>query len=294
MHPRYSHILLTIFFTFFAAASEAADLRISDRHGIILEGVIVSGDFDKLRKLIEDNCPSKSWNIRCPDQLYLASPGGSVSEAMKIGRLVRTLRFGIEVPEDAPSDLRQILIRAVQLKDPKENYLCTSACFFIAVAGIERTIGADPLIALLGIHRPFLTDADLKTLSANQALASAAQVRDVVETYLREMGVPLKYAALMFSVPKDQVRWITQAEYEADFSGNMVELRDWLDARCDKRTDVEKRLARLLDTKRYADLSTDEKEMKVALARKLVEQVHCENALKDKMREDAWNAYSGR
>ena len=123
-----------------ATAGGASDIRISDHplYSIILEGTIVPGDYDKLQKLINENCPSTSWSTSCPSDVYLASPGGSVAEAMKIGKLVRMLRLGTQVPEDAPADLRQKIIRALKLQDPKANYLCASACFFIAVAGIDR------------------------------------------------------------------------------------------------------------------------------------------------------------
>lgn len=282
-----------------ATAVSAAEIKISDHplYSIILEGAIVPGDYDKLRKLIDENCPSKSWSRYCPSEIFLASPGGSVIEAMKIGRLVRTLRFGIEVPDDmggAP-DLRQKKIGALKLQDPKANYLCASACFFIAVAGIERLPALEIEEPILGIHRPFMDDADLKVLSANQVITSATQVRTVVEAYLKEMGVPLKYADLMFSTPKDQVRWITAAEYQADFAGIISELRDWLSARCDKRTEIEKHLDDLFDSKimRGEKFSPEEEVMKRGLGEKHKVQARCELSLKDKMREDAWKVYRG-
>ena len=43
----------------------------------------------------------------------------------------------------------------------------------------------------------------------------------------------------MFSVPKDEIRWISNDDFEADFNGFIPELKDWVDARCDKRTDIE-------------------------------------------------------
>jgi hypothetical protein len=54
------------------------------------------------------------------------------------------------------------------------------------------------------------------------------------------MGVPPKYPDLMFSVQKDKVRWIGKADFHADLEGVIPELKDWLAARCDKRTDVER------------------------------------------------------
>jgi hypothetical protein len=280
-----------------AAAADAAEIRLSEHplYNIIIEGAIVPGDYDKLRKLINDSCPTRSWNASCPSEIYLASPGGSVGEAMKIGRVVRMLRLGTQVPEDAPADLRQKIIGALKLKDPKSNYMCASACFFIAVAGIERSPTLDIEKPILGIHRPFMTDADLRTLSANQVIASATQARMLIETYLKEMGVPLKYADVMFSIPKDDVRWITIAEYQADFAGIVSELKDWLSARCDKRTEIEKRLDDLFDAKiaRGERFGPEEEIMRRALGEKLKVQVQCEGSLKDKMREDAWKVYRG-
>jgi hypothetical protein len=57
--------------------------------------------------------------------------------------------------------------------------------------GIGVSIYRSMLDGVLGIHRPYLSDADLKAAQcANQAMESATQIRTIVETYLREMGVP--------------------------------------------------------------------------------------------------------
>ena len=292
-------------FSFLSIAS-AADIRRNDvcvqgdchvdpLHPFILEGTIVPGDYENLRKLIDEDCPGKYYNsagyIDCHSSIYLASPGGDVAEAMKIGRLVRVLRWQTEIPEEYPSSLRSQIISALKLKE--ENYMCASACFFVYVAGIERNYGIDK--AILGVHRPYLSDANLRMLSANEAMASATEVRAIVETYLKEMGVPTKYADLMFSIPKDQVQWIDEGDLNADFTGIIPELRDWLDARCDKRADVDKRLQNALEEKfSRGDLSPEEEEMRRALFQKFDKpQVDCKEMLKDKLRGDAWKVYRG-
>jgi hypothetical protein len=291
------HILAASWLVCSPAAVPAADIKVSDHplYNVILEGTIVPGDYDKLHRLIDENCPLKTWNASCPREIYLASQGGSVTEAIRIGRLVRTLRLGTEVPEDLRADVRQGIIGALKLRDPEVNYLCASACFFIAVAGIERSPTTAIAKPILGVHLPFMTDADLKTLSANQVITSTTQVRTIVEAYLKEMGVPSKYADLMFSIPKDEIRWITAAEYEADFAGIASELRDWLNARCDKRTEVEKGLNEMFDAKimRGDKLNPEEKVLLRAMGEKLKVQVQCEGTLKDNMRGDAWKAYRG-
>jgi hypothetical protein len=41
----------------------------------------------------------------------------------------------------------------------------------------------------LGIHRPYLSETDLKGLSGDQVIAAAGRMRLTVESYLREMSV---------------------------------------------------------------------------------------------------------
>jgi hypothetical protein len=60
-------------------------------------------------------------------------------------------------------------------------------------------------------------------MSDDQAVASANQVREAMERYLKEMSIPEKYIELIFSGCK--------AEYEVDFEGVIPELKDWMDER---------------------------------------------------------------
>jgi hypothetical protein len=167
--------------------------------------------------------------------------------------------------------------------------MCASACFFIYVAGIYRS----SLNGVLGIHRPYLSDADLKAISADQAMESSTQIRTIVETYLREMGVPSKYAELMFSNSGDQMYWIDRADFEADFWGFIPELKDWVNAKCDKRTDVEKRLWDIQDKKvaRGESFTPEDESIRRMLGEKQEAQVYCEGDVRDNMREKAWRAY---
>lgn len=165
--------------------------------------------------------------------------GGNLAEAMKIGRLVRALKLQTIVPSRSSPRYQDEAVAKHHLKNPKANYMCASACFFVFAAGINRASDYSQ-DAILGIHRPYLSDNDLRTLSGDQAITSANRVRAAVEKYLKEMSVPAKYADLMFSVSKDEVRWLNNADFDADLQGTIPELKDWLAARCDKRTDVEK------------------------------------------------------
>jgi hypothetical protein len=252
------------------APSNAADIKLgwetSYGFEVVLEGPIVSGDYDTLRSFVETN-----WGVR---SVYLASPGGSVTEAIKIGRLVRELKLETITPVQVSGDLRKRIAERHKLTNPKDNYVCASACFFVFAAGVQRDhdLLGDPI---LGIHRPYLSDGDLRSLSGSQAMSSASQLRVVVENYLKEMGVPAKYAELMFSVPKDEVRWISGTEFEADLEGIVPELKDWVDARCDKRTDVEKAAWAALKNKTPAQMTGAERSISDMLVEKMSEMNKC-------------------
>ncbi len=299
MRDQFFRFLAATCLALFVASAGAADIKIGGQFlspGVVLEGTVEPGDYNKLRKLIDENCPSESWDSSmCPGSIYLASPGGSLTESMKIGRLIRALRLRTEIACD-DADLRQIIVGKLKLRDPENNYLCASACFFMAIAGIDRDVGLGPgCKGILGIHRPYMSDTDLKTLSADQALASATQLRTIIELYLKEMSVPIKYADSMFSIPKDQVQWISEADLESGFAGLIPELKDWMNARCDKRTDVEKRLEDVFDAKvnRGEHITPEELSIRGMLDQKDKVQAECEGMIEATLREDAWKAYRG-
>ncbi len=151
--------------------------------------------------------------------------------------------------------------------------MCASACFFIFVAGIKREM-ENPLSAnvpILGIHRPYLSDDDLNAMTGEQAISSANQIRPLVESYLKEMNVPTKYAELMHSISKDQMRWIKPAEFRADFEGPIPELNDWISARCDTRTEAEKNLWRqmMADTRLLGQQSALEQSSFALMSKKM-------------------------
>jgi hypothetical protein len=200
--------------------------------GAVLEGPIQAGDFEKFKTFIFDGGN--------PFQIYLASPGGDLAEAMKIGLLVRLLKLSTVVP-GKPLTNQAFESAAAEhgLTNPKPDYQCASACFFIFVAGVYRSHD-DRGPALLGIHRPSLTADTLKRLSADQAIAANGQARTMVDNYLKAMGVPAKYSQMMYSDPGRRISWIRNDDFEADLDGFIPQLRGWVDARCDKRSDIEK------------------------------------------------------
>ena len=204
-----------------SATVNAAEIRVDPSgaatKGAVFEGKIEAGDFDKFKGFILNNEKTT--------ELYLASPGGDLNEAVKIGLLVRALKLWTVVPSKTLTDQRRDLAAARHgLKDAKDDYKCASACFFIFVAGVHRR-SDDQGPPILGIHRPSLAKNDLGRLDIDQKTVVDARMRTAVEKYLKLMDVPSKYAENMYSVPKGTIRWIRYDEFQADFAGFVSEDR---------------------------------------------------------------------
>jgi hypothetical protein len=296
MRVLISHLLAASWLALLGAPAIGAEFTIlPDVYAdVTLEGKIELGDYDKLLRLIVEinsDCGDYIY-VHCAGSIYLASPGGSLIEAMKIGQLVRALRWETMVPSPItnPYVRPERIFENFQLKDPKANHMCASACFFIFVAGTYRSsdgVDVDENV-ILGIHRPYLTDSELRSQSGDQAITSANRVRDVVEGYLKEMGVPSRYADMMFSIPKDEVRWIDRVDFHADFNGDIPELKDWIDARCNKLTNAEKAFSKAIENKSRSQLTEAEKPIWDMLVPKVEAQVKCELHLREKLKKDAW------
>ena len=203
-----------------ATAARAASVTLHPGGNlVVLEGRIEVGDFDKVLKLSREATPTG---------IYLASPGGNLAEAIRIGALVRRLAWETRSAEgpDVPAEFRAGVAASYGVRDPARHNMCASACFFIFVGGIYRDGHR------LAIHQPFMAPAELERIPADEAARRANNVRAVVEVYLHRMGVPLRYVQEMYDVPKERLRWLTDDEIAADFHGFIAEVRPWVETQC--------------------------------------------------------------
>ena len=111
-------------------------------------------------------------------QFVVSSKGGSVSEAMKIGRFVRSKKMWVTVPADWAE--------------------CLSSCVYILAAGVVRHPWGD-----VGIHRPYFVsppnqsyDGELKRLLSQS------------KGYFQEMNIPEFLAEDMFSTPPSDIKML--------------------------------------------------------------------------------------
>jgi len=239
---------------------------------VVIEGKIESGDCSKLGNFISSEGARR---------VYLASPGGSLFEAIEIGRLIRALKMETMVPGRLPDDLRAKRAAQHRLMDHGANFTCASACFFVFAAGVYRSRDfGDPI---LGIHRPYLSDRELQRLSSDQAVAAARGIRAVVDRYLNEMSVPASYAERMFRVPTDQVQWIGNDDFETDLEGIIPELRDWVAVRGRAILDE-------LRKKEMAGVSAEDKAFVDEQAKRMLDPANRNLEVLSRLAGDAWKS----
>jgi hypothetical protein len=196
---------------------------------LILEGKIEAGDYARVRNFLSDASNFKKMS----GAVFLASQGGNVVEALQIGYLIRRLRLSTDAPSRPPPTSRSSgneIINPVDLTNPR-RYFCTSACFLLYVAGIYREF---VWAGRLGLHHPQLERKPIGATEQDISLA-AVDMRNRIKSYMEEMNVSSKYLDLMYSLPPNEVRWITQSELNADLKGYIPEVRALLDAKCNAR-----------------------------------------------------------
>lgn len=110
-------------------------------------------DFDKFLK--ETSGKAK--------RVWLYSSGGSVADAMSMGRAIRKSGVGTMVGESA---------------------YCASSCPLVFMGGVTREAGRK---ALIGVHQVYTLPAEVGTL--HEGLANAQRISASCQEYLVEMGV---------------------------------------------------------------------------------------------------------
>ncbi|WP_372992009.1 hypothetical protein [Sulfitobacter sp.] len=137
----------------------------------LLEGGIVPGDADRIEKQLAELAPK-------PEGVILNSPGGSVQDALMLGRYLRS------------ADLTTAL---------RSGDICYSACPYLLAAGTSRTIPDD---ASVGVHQHYFGESTL--LPAFVAVNDIQRGQGEVMTYLDRMGIdPLVMQHALVTPPSE-------------------------------------------------------------------------------------------
>ena len=190
-------LLLISLGLFLVADVEAADIRLARSlsgaplPGITIEGTIAPGDYQKLVEVVLSSTGAHT--------VWLASSGGNLREALRMGRLIRSFGLAVWVPFTKAEPL-------VTLKNPLNN-TCSSSCFLLYAAGVSRRG------SVLGLHRPSLPADEYFSLGLDGAVAAHRVIVEAVTGYLEEMGVPSKYTSVMLSTNASDMVWLSSGRH---------------------------------------------------------------------------------
>ncbi len=174
---------------------------------VVLAGEITRGDVDaafRLAREIESGRQRLAGNA-----VWLASPGGDIDSAMKLGRLWRQLGVTTHIGK---------------------NDRCLSACVFAFMGGERRVVDGQ-----LGIHRPYFNTTE----DTPDRTARFRFMQKVVRDYVEEMDFPPSLYEAVMRVPPESMRVLAPAELKNFYlEGISPSTEDILDAAAARRLGV--------------------------------------------------------
>jgi hypothetical protein len=118
--------------------------------------------------------------------VVLHSPGGSLQDALAIGRLIRARKFSTAVDD---------------------GRYCASACPLVFASGVERKAGAK---AAVGVHRA-VTFSD-RPAAERDGMEDGQRISALAQKYLREMGIDLEVWIHAMETPNDRLYYFKSDE----------------------------------------------------------------------------------
>ena len=201
---------------------------------ISAEGKIVTGTADALARVV-----AALGDRRLP--IFINSAGGSVQDAMAMGRLVRDKRLAVVVAHSAIAPCAASVKDCGEARGTAQSWgaYCASACTLVLAGGIERYVSP---LSFVGVHQ--LTELVTKTqvkrsyavrylvLAGLKVQLSRTLVRerrstattkrtadkgvdDSVGHYFAEMGIRDSVMTLTLATPAKDVHWLTAEELES-------------------------------------------------------------------------------
>lgn len=196
--------------------SVAAEVYVSDIPSgkrIIIEGRIIEGDFEKfLNAVIEQGIYTTT--------VHLASNGGNVAEALKIGRFIRLNSMATETGTRTQG--RNICVDSVK----PHNCNCASACVLIFLGGIHRSGN------MLGVHRPYLEHTVLKSLSLPESEVAGRLLEKETDKYFQDMGAPTSLKEILNANTSENIQMLEDGYINQNLAGYIKEVEEWLLAKC--------------------------------------------------------------
>jgi hypothetical protein len=134
-------------------------------------------------KLFADELAKRGAYIKT---VVLRSPGGSVTDALEMGRLIRDKKFKTEV---------------------ENGRYCASSCPLVFAGGVERHAGSN---AAIGVHQ--VAAVSVENLSVATGMEDAQKISAECQQYLRDMGIDLEVWIHAMETPRQELYYFQPTE----------------------------------------------------------------------------------
>lgn len=225
-----------------------------------IRGEIERGDLAKVQRAAADVVIGQLSVLRKPLKFHLNTPGGDVTEAMKIGRFFRNVLASAEsygkiifatsskeeqdlILSKDPAKARDYVALPLDVpladKDIVRNYSAGVLMFLGAVKRAHRDNSdqrqgfyKQKTIPVMGIHRPYFSKDLFGALSPSQAQEAYRVLETSVRSYMLEMGAPQSLVDRMFVKASNEIELIAADEFRTLYKEEESFLQEWLIAKC--------------------------------------------------------------
>ncbi len=179
-------------------------------------GPIKPGDYEKVRALYRQNHPFLASFI-------LASSGGDVVEAIKIGQLFRRylIRASAPIRITFPEGGETFTSISHERECESGRCICASACAVMWFGAVDRG-------GSVGLHRPRTDDPYFRALGPTEGANAYRGALDSIRQYLDEMEVPKSMIEAMVATGSADIKWVDAD----DGLSRPPSLAEWEDATC--------------------------------------------------------------
>jgi hypothetical protein len=165
-------------------------------NSVYLSGPVESGDAEKVWNVIRSLDVEKTGAAL---NVTINSPGGSVSEALEIGRLLNKL------PRLLPITVTSAVgVKGQPVASPGD---CASACVLIYLGATYRFLSPGSRI---GVHQFSFQDG--VGISSNEATSVSQLLAADITEYLREVRVDPELFSTMSKTSAENIHWVDHAE----------------------------------------------------------------------------------
>jgi hypothetical protein len=187
-------LLILLIFAASVHRAHAATFTKDDFGAITMRGPISSGDAERLAAVFIEVKPILPNSYLLPGLLYLNSPGGDVSEAMRLSALIKALGLTVAVVPDGLGS-------------------CASSCFLLYVSGIERSAtgmdtirsaGAKGNLGPIGIHRPYYREH----ATGPKGAESQENLMKLMREHLMGLGISHTLIDRMMTHASNDIYWL--------------------------------------------------------------------------------------